>query len=315
MDRIKWFLFLALVAFIWGCQHGHTARDTQTSGTIHISVDESYKPLIDSEIRVFQQLNPQAHILADYKPEADCINDLLKDSSRLIIVTRDLNAAETKYFKDIRIPITSKILAWDAVALIVNPKNSDTDMTMMDVRKLMQGDAEFKGKELVFDKQNSSLVRYAIDSVNHGKPLPAYTKAANGSAQVVDYVAQHPDAIGVIGVSWISSPYDSTGLSFLDKIRVVGIMGDSTYNYLSKNSNFQTELKSPKYYFKPYQAYIALKSYPMTRAMYFILREPYFGLGTGFANFLGGNQGQTIIGQFRLFPANLNIVFRDATIQ
>ena len=315
MQRNRWFSVLILMGALWGCHQDQATRDTQTSGTIHISVDESYKPLIDSEIRVFQQLYPQAHILADYKPEGDCINDFLKDSSRLIIVTRDLNSREQKYFKNIRIPITSKILAWDAVTLIVNPRNTDTNMTMMDVRKLMQGDPEFKDHELVFDKQNSSLVRYAVDSINKGKPLPPTTKAANGSEQVVDYVASHPKAIGVIGVSWISSPYDSTGLSFLSKIRVVGIMGDSTYNYLAKNPNFQTELKSPKYYFKPYQAYIALKSYPLTRAMYFILREPYFGLGTGFANFLGGNQGQTIIGQFRLFPANLNIVFRDATIQ
>jgi len=71
---------------------------------------------------------------------------------------------------------------------------------------------------------------------------------------------------------------------------------------------------SSDYYNKPYQSYIALKSYPLTRAFYFIVREPYFGLGTGFANFLGGNQGQLIIGKYRLFPARLNIVFREATI-
>ncbi|GAA4303289.1 substrate-binding domain-containing protein [Compostibacter hankyongensis] len=301
---------LALLAL--GCHsNSGTQRDTQTSGTVHISVDESYKPLIDSEISVFETLHPDAHIIVDYKPEAECFKDLINDSAKLVIVTRDLNSTEKKYFQDNKTHITAKILAWDAVALIVNPANRDTTMTMDEVRALMGGQTGNR-YELVFDHQNSSLVRYAIDSINRGKPLPSNTKAANGCAEVVDYVAGHENAVGVIGVSWISNPYDSTGLSFLNKIRVVGLMSDSTLQVQRQNPGFDPATSS--YYFKPFQAYIALKSYPLTRAFYFVLREPYFGLGTGFANFLGGNQGQLIIGQHRLFPARLNIVFRDATI-
>jgi phosphate transport system substrate-binding protein len=312
MNIVKKYGYLIMAMLAAACNNGQQPKDTQTSGTVHISVDESYKPLIDSEISVFESLHPDAHIIADYKPETECIKDLLNDSSRLVIVTRDLNAEEKKYFNEIKIPITAKILAWDAVALIVNPANTDTTMTMNEVRALMGGTSD-KKYDIVFDNQNSSLVRYVIDSVNHGKSLPSDTKAANGCKEVVDYVAEHKNALGVIGVSWISSPYDSTGLSFLDKIRVVGIMSDSTYNNQKMNADFDT--LSSRYYFKPYQAYIALKTYPLTRAFYFILREPYFGLGTGFANFLGGNQGQMVIGQYRLFPARLNIVFREATIQ
>jgi phosphate transport system substrate-binding protein len=66
---------------------------------------------------------------------------------------------------------------------------------------------------------------------------------------------------------------------------------------LSQNQGFNPQ--SPQYisyYFKPYQAYIAFRSYPLTRTVYFVLRQPYFGLGTGFANFLGGNKGHMIIG-------------------
>jgi phosphate transport system substrate-binding protein len=38
-------------------------------------------------------------------------------------------------------------------------------------------------------------------------------------------------------------------------------------------------------------------------------------LGSGFATFLGGQEGQMVIGKFKLFPAKLNIVFREANIK
>lgn len=312
-------LYIALVALLLAEACNNSSRrppDTQTSGTIRISVDDSFKPLLDTEINVFENLFPEAHINASYKSERDCIIDLLNDSATMIIVTRPLSDSEQVYFKSIKMPINSKPIARDAVTLIVNPANKDTNMTMHEIRAIMSGSDSAKKYDIVFDHQNSSLVRYVMDSINKGKPLPPGTKAANGSAEVVDYVAAHKNALGVIGVSWVSDPYDSTGLSFLSKIKVVGVMSDSIYQYLSGNPGFQPhDPEYTRYYFKPYQAYIALRSYPLTRNVYFILREPYFGLGTGFANFLGGNKGQMIIGKQRLFPLNLNIQIRQATIQ
>lgn len=300
MNRFYGYI-IGLVAVIACSCHNGKQQDTQTSGTIKISVDDAYRPLMDTEIRVFEGLFPEAHLKVQYKPESECFRDLVNDSSRLIIVTRQLNAQESDYFKSIKMPIDSKILAWDAVALIVNPANPDTEMTMNEVREIMNGSYTRRKYQLIFSNPDSSgmssVVRYVIDSINKGKSLPPYSRGAKSSEEVVNYVAQNKDALGVIGVSWISNPNDSTGLSFLQKIRVVAIKGDSS-----------------DYYNKPYQSYIALKSYPLTRAFYFIVREPYFGLGTGFANFLGGSQGQLIIGKYRLFPARLNIVFREATI-
>ena len=309
--HIIWLLLLTGLA----CNTGKKPPTTATSGTIRISVDESFKPLLDTEIAVFENLHPDAHIIASYKSERDCFKDLINDSAEMVIVTRPMNAEETKYFEDIKIPISNKPIARDAVTLIVNPANSDTMMTMTQVRALMQGAQGAPDYTVVFDKQNSSLVHFVIDSINGGKPLAKGIQAAGGCQQVVDYVAAHKNALGVIGVSWISNPYDSTGLSFLKKINVVSVMGDSTYDYLSKSATFDP--KDPdfaRYYFKPYQAYIAFKSYPLTRNVYYILRQTYFGLGTGFANFLGGNKGQMIIGKNRLFPLNLNIQIRRAQI-
>ncbi len=95
--------YAAFILFVFSGCSGANQRpdlDSETSGTIHISVDESFKPIIDSEIQVFEALNPKAKIIAEYKPEAECFRDLMKDSTRMIIVTRGLTEKEEKFYKD-----------------------------------------------------------------------------------------------------------------------------------------------------------------------------------------------------------------------
>lgn len=282
-----------------GCGGGNTSGgelDTPTKGEIRISVDKTYQPLLESEIRVFQSQYPNAKIIADYKPEADCFKDLFNDSARLIIVTRDLKENELEYFKKEKIRPQSGKLATDAIALIVNHSNPDSILTMDQVREIMNGQAKKKWN-IVFDDQNSSTARYVLDSINKGQPLPPNTMAAHSNVEVISHVEKDKDAIGVIGVNWISDTNDSTAIEFSNRVTTVKLRADGYTDFV-----------------KPYQYYIGTKSYPLTRGMFYILKEPRQGLGSGFATFLSGQSGQLVIGKFKLFPARLNIVFREATL-
>jgi phosphate transport system substrate-binding protein len=296
--KTAWLAVLAACLSACNTGNGNRPTDTPTSGTIHISVDETYEPLIEAELKVFHSLYPNTHIIADYKPEAECFKDLLNDSARLIIATRELNAQENAYFKQIKISPRSMLLAWDALALVTNRENPDSILTMDQVRNIMDGTDKERKWQIVFDNPNSSTVRYIRDSLNKGKPLPPNTMAAKTNPEVVDYVARNKAAIGVIGVNWISDPNDSTSIEFTNKVTVVKVRADYGSEFV-----------------KPYQAYIATGSYQLKRGCFFVLREPYRGLGTGFATFLGSYEGQLVIKKFRLFPARINAVFREANIQ
>ena len=86
-------LYFVTALFFSGCHTGpYIPVETPTSGTIHISVDESFKPVIDSQLKVFESSFPDAHILVDYKPEADCLKDIYNDSTRLVIITRGIDS-------------------------------------------------------------------------------------------------------------------------------------------------------------------------------------------------------------------------------
>jgi phosphate transport system substrate-binding protein len=290
-----------LIAGLFSCNSGSQndqSYDTPTSGTIRISVDETFEPLMEAEIKVFQSLYPKTHIIAEYKPESECFKDLLNDSARLVIVTRSFNDKEKEYFKQLKIAPQSMLLAWDAAALIVNHENADSILTMDQVRHIMDGTDKERNWQLVFDNENSSTVRFIRDSINQGKPLPPNTMAAKTNPEVVDYVTKNKSAIGVIGVNWISDPEDSTSIEFTSKVSVVKVRADYGSEFV-----------------KPYQAYIATGSYPLKRGVFFCLKEPYRGLGTGFVTFLGSYEGQLVIKKFRLFPARINAVFREAKLQ
>ncbi|MDX2048360.1 MAG: substrate-binding domain-containing protein, partial [Chitinophagaceae bacterium] len=152
--------------------------DTPTSGTIQISADESFRPIIDSQIRVFMSQYPNATIVAHYKPEAECLKDLLRDSTRLVIVTRPLGEEEVNFYKDTLefAPLYDKI-ASDAIAVIVNNEMKDSIFSMSDIRGMLNGTSGYKYKLVMDGLTATSTVRYMMDSVLKGQPFSGRVEA------------------------------------------------------------------------------------------------------------------------------------------
>lgn len=305
MKKLKLFFSLFLSLTIWGCggDNKNTPDDSPTMGTIKISVDETFKPLIDTEITTFESIYKYAHINVSYVPENQAFEDLLNDSARIIVVTRELNKKEKKYFEEVKIiPKTLKI-AYDAVSLIISNDNQDTLVTSDEVRKIFSGEIsnwkQLSGKsgnsniQLVFDNSASGTVRFMKEFAGN-KELSRNSFAVNNNEAVIDYISKNRNAIGIIGVSWISDTEDSTSNSFLKKVKVMEISPDDTS-------------KGAGEYYKPYQAYIAQKYYPLWRTVYVLSREARAGLGLGFTSFMAGEKGQRIVLKAGLVPATMPV--------
>ena len=279
--------------------HERTDLDTPETGVIHISVDESFKPVIDSQIQVFEALHPGAKVIAEYKPEAECFKDLIKDSTRMIIVTRGLTPEEEKFYKDsIKYGPTWDKVANDAIALIVNNRSADTVLSMAKIRGILDGTTGDK-QIAVFDGLSAtSSVRFAVDSILRGKPFdPKKVFAVKSSQEVINYVSANDNAIGFVGVSWIGNKQDTAQLSFLKKVKIAAV----ECNCVEKT------------FVKPYQYNILSKRYPLVRGLYYILKENYDGLGSGFANFMEYEKGQLIFWRSYLGPNKMRFNVRSAT--
>lgn len=307
MNRVRRRYFSTIIGgallVLSSCGNGggsEQATDTRESGTIHISADESFKPVIDSEIQVFEARYPGAHIIPHYKPEAECLKDFAVDSIRVIIATRGYSKQEEGFMNDsLKVDVSKLVVAYDAVAVIVNPQSSDTLFTMQEIKDLLTGKS---GKPLlpVFDGTNAtSTVRFVMDSVLRGQPLSNKVTAAKSSEGVIDYVAKTKNAVGFIGVSWVGNRQDSTQLSYLSRIKVASIEHPLV----------------PGKYVTPAQFNIYYRRYPMVRDLVYTLKEKHVGLGHGFSNFLTTQSGQLIFNRAFLMPAVMGFSIRGATVE
>jgi phosphate transport system substrate-binding protein len=288
------------VILLFSCRQKNPDKmtDTPTSGKIKIAVDETLAPIVQSEIEVFESIYYNSAIEDIPCPEVDAFNLLLKDSVRMIIATRQLSADENEYFKSVKIYPKEVRIAVDGIAFIVHSENCDTMLTTKTIQDILVGkikswkEINTKSKldaiKVIFDNPKSSTAEFAVKSICNNQPLYAEHSALNNNRDVIDFVAKTPNALGIIGVNWISNHRDTTCMGFLDKINVIAVSKEDVAT--GENS------------FQPYQAYLANGQYAFTRNVYAILADPRIGLTSGFTSFLSGDRGQRIILKSGLLP-------------
>ncbi|MDR1679744.1 MAG: substrate-binding domain-containing protein [Prevotellaceae bacterium] len=294
-------VFLLAICSFCACNRGSKQSvETPTQGRARIAVDETFRPIIDAELMVFHGIYGEATIEPLYLPANKLFEVLDNDSVRLIISSRRLTEEQKAFYIDKKLNPREVAIAKDAIAVIVNRENSDSLLTVEQIRQILAGkitswkDINPRSRcgavEVVFDNRNSSTVRYAIDSLCNGNiPSASYINALEINTDVIEYVQKNKGSIGFIGVSWISDRNDSTHLSFIDKVRVVSLSRYATADH--ENS------------YQPFQAYIFNDLYPFTRTMYAIVTDPRNGVPTGFTSFLGSDKGQRIILKSGIVPA------------
>lgn len=273
--------------------------DSPQKGHINISVDESFKPVIEQQIKVYESTFPDAKITASYKPEVECFKDLQSDSTRMIIVARGLNKNERKYYESSLkfIPYYTDV-AYDAIAVIVNQKGKDSVFTMARLRNILSGK---ENTIAVMDgKSATSTVRYLQDSLLKAGQFGANVVAAKNSEDVVHIVATTENAIGFVGLSWVGDSYDAQQREQLKTIKLALV--ECT---ICKDGEFA----------KPSQATITYLQYPLARPLYYIVKENATGLGTGFGNFMGLERGQLIFKRAFLAPAKISFKKRSSNIK
>lgn len=316
---IKSFIFSLMIVTVVAlllpsCNKGKKAATV--SGMSKVMCDESFKNVLDDEIEVFEYSYKDASVLARYIDEAAALDSLLNEKVNVIITYRDLTPNQKKILKGQGRAYRSRRIAVDGVALIVNNANDIDFLSVNDIADIMTGKSTKWGQvyptklkdepiKVVFDKNRSGVLHYMKDKFNGGKDLPIEFFAQGSSQEVFDIVKKTRNAIGVIGVSWITSDMKSTASTieekyaelesgttsrqetrFTDEIKVLGIRTEDS-------------LKD----YKPYQAYIFDGSYPLTREIFAIDASPLGTLDHDFFVFLTGSIGQKIILQTGISPA------------
>jgi phosphate transport system substrate-binding protein len=275
------------------------------------TADESFYPILDEELDVFMATVAQDSIRPQYTDQEEAITKLMNNETWLAFTARSLSEREVQNLKDRQFMPRIIPIAFDGLAVIVNNANPDSCISVKDFKRILSGEvtkwsdvyptSKLGDIDVVFDNPKSSTVTWCVDSLLGGKPINSNNiGAVKKSAEVIDWVEKHENAIGIIGSNWLNDKRDTTNVTFNKNITVMRV---SRLDSATVRNSFQ-----------PYQYYIYNGNYPLIRTIYALLNEPRTGVPSAFAHFVRLPKGQMIILRSGLLPIQANMNVRDVVV-
>ena len=326
---------MAIMAVTPSCMNYKKSDNSHTTGTMTLICDQSFENIMNLEIDVFEYQYPEAHVLANYAPQNVVLDSLMSLNTKTVIMARDITKREREILNNKGKQVRSSKIAVDAIALIVNNDNPCSKLTLKEVTDILAGRTtkwnELEPSELgdiavTFDNQGSSLVTYMRDSLLNGESLGVNVYAQGSPQKVFEAVQKNKNAIGVIGVSWLTSDLSAADMSeggdsatadnpeseaASDSAFAKKMLGNDPVQGVGSLSN---KVKVLKIYgkegveaYKPYQEYIFNGKYPLFRQIYMITTGVNGSLEVGFYAFVTGDIGQKIIMQTGILPARVKV--------
>lgn len=304
---------IAALALTCACSGKREAEAKSTMAKV--ACDESFEYVMEQEISVYEYIYPKEDVLPIYVSEKAALDTLMSMGDfKTAVITRALTDKEVAYLKSHKKIVNQRKIAVDALALIVNPANPVEILSKPEIAEILSGkitqwnqvEPSKLGKiSVVFDHQGSSTVNYMRDSILHGQDFGPKVFAQKTSRDVFRAVADNKDAIGIIGVSWITSDLkgrersaeelakaveasDTTALDFDASVKVLKIRGNDQVTA-----------------YKPYQAYIFDGTYPLYRSVWMVTTAPGGTVSHRFFSFVTGFQGQKLIQMTGILPATV----------
>ena len=280
-----------------------------------MACDASFENVMQQEIEVFEYVYPNASVLPYYTDEKACVDSLLFGTARLAVVSHELTREQVEFLRDKKHFAKPKKIAVDAVAVIVNPENPVENLSMKDLGEILTGHitewndiypSKLDKIQVVFDHNGSSVVKYMADSLLNGAGYASNVFSANSMKGVFDAVKSRKNAIGLVGVSWISSDLKKADLSAEERIKTLEVDDTTATTFTDEVKVLGINRNNSTIAYKPYQAYIFDGSYPLYRSIYMINTGATGSLANGFFAFVTSFRGQKLMMSTGVLPATVH---------
>ena len=287
MSKINLFLVILLVlgvsAAVVSCKF--YADESTTYGKNKIGIDVTLQPPLEEELRLFHLTYKDAQLTPIYKPELELIKEIREDSLRLFVLGRKLTAEECDFGNGHSFMPRYTTIGIDALAIIENPNNPTKLLTYEEVEKIFKGEitqwSQLDKKnnlgaiQLLFDGNNSSTATYFMTEFGI-KQLPKGAVGATGNLDVIEKISKVPNALGFVGMSWLSRMSDKQLSEVENKVNLAFIRPKGS----TKDEYYQADPMN-----------VSDSLYPFIRPIY-VIDAGRTTLGTGFASFVFSDVGQ-----------------------
>lgn len=261
---------------------------------------EDVFPVIDLQVKDFTRIYETAKVTHLSSSTRDAIVQLLNDSVKLIVSSRDFNEEEKRVIAQNELDVVTTKLAYDGVAVITHSTNKLKRITVENLKKILTGKLErwsqlqesgFSSAIVVaMGEPNSGVYEYVKMRITQGEKFAPIVIPCATTLEVFSVIKEHPNAIGFVGSAWLAQA--PSEISVLE-------VGDPNF----KQDTTSTEIE----YFAPHQAHIYRNYYPLSRAIFIFTHNAGRGVALGFSSFAAGVEGQKIIVKNGLVPATMPV--------
>jgi phosphate transport system substrate-binding protein len=246
-----------------------------------IYADPANENLLEALTAIYVMKYPKVKFHFVYQPENQILQNILDTVAVAAFINKPLTPQQTKYLKQqTGVTPKSSLLAYDAAILITSAGSETDSVTFEDLRN----DILNQKNKIVFDNGNSGNFNTIKDILKLDIPKGKKIDALDNAEMVIDFVKKSPGSIGVIGLNEISEKSNPKVKELLKEIKILPVVDSSNIAQMPTVPNI-----------------LGFK-YPFFKGVYFISREPGFGISGGFARFAGSEQGQLIVHREGLQP-------------
>lgn len=235
---------------------------------------DSVLPLAQKEAESYLKKDTKANVTVTGGGSGVGLAALLDNTTDIAMASRKIKIDERMKLQNANRKLVEKTIAWDALAVVVNPKNTVSQLTRQQLEDIFTGKItnwkQVGGADLkivVYSRETSSgTYEFFKESILKNKNYMAGVLSMPATGAVIQSVSQTPGAIGYVGLAYLNKEVKALKVSY-----------------------------DGKTYVAPTYASAKDKTYPVVRPLYFYYTQDKEAAVSSFINYVLSADGQKIV--------------------
>ncbi len=187
-----------------------------------IKGSDTVLPLTQTLSEIYMNEHPEATITVTGGGSGVGISALLDGTTDIAMASRKIKFSEKMKLKQSHHEPCEVIVAYDALAVIVNPENPVTQLTREQLEAIFRGKItnwkEVGGEDakiIVYSRETSSgTYEFFKESVLHNKNYKSSVLSMPATGAIIQSVSQTRGAIGYVGLAYLNSMVKAISVSY-----------------------------------------------------------------------------------------------------
>lgn len=187
-----------------------------------IKGSDTVLPLAQKEAENYLKTNKGASVMVTGGGSGVGISALMDGTTDIAMASRKMKFDEKIKLQESGKSAVEKVIAWDALAVIVNPKNGVSKLTRMQLEQIFTGKItnwkQVGGADMkivVYSRETSSgTYEFFKESILKNKNYMSSVLSMPATGAIIQSVSQTPGAIGYVGLAYLNKDVKALAISY-----------------------------------------------------------------------------------------------------